>query len=497
MSLLKPSLLSACTALALPLCLSTVAHASSMSHHTKTPIKHVVVIFQENVSFDHYFGTYPHATNPKGEPAFHAKANTPAVNTLTEQLLTHNPNSLNPFLLPRNQEPFDQDHGYEAEQDAYNGGLMNQFYEKTGDKYSKVGQRQVMGYYDGNSVTALWNYAQHFAMSDNSYGTIFGPSSPGALNLVAGRTGPVIEKTLPGVEGGNLVSDDNPRLDDCAYKDAADAKKFETNLTVVDPHKRVVLTGKNIGDLLNKKHVTWGWFEGGFDPTSYQNGFAVCGAKSTNEFGGVKGDYIPHHEPFQYFQSTANPHHLPPSSIAMVGKTDQANHQYSLKTFWKAADSGHLPAVAFLKAKGIEDGHAGYSNPLDEQRFLVKTINRLEKLPTWKYTLIVIAYDDSDGYYDHVMPPKNHFANVTGRHGYGPRLPLLVISPYAKQNFVDHSVTDQSSIMRFIEDNWRLGRAGHSMDAHSGTLDHMLHFGHGHRAHSLMLNPKTGEVVSS
>ncbi|WP_133010748.1 phospholipase C [Marinomonas flavescens] len=496
MRLSKPSLLGTCTALALPLCISTAVHAANASEYTATPIKHVVVIFQENVSFDHYFGTYPNATNPKGEPAFHAKANTPAMNGLTEQLLKHNPNELNPFRMVRNQEPFDQDHGYDAEQDAYNGGLMNQFFAKAGNKHSAEGQRQVMGYYDGNTVTALWNYAQNFAMSDNSYGTIFGPSTPGALNLVVGRTGPVMQEHTPGVEGGNLVGDNNPRLDDCSYSDASMAKKYEHDLNATDPKKRIVLSGHNVGDLLNKKHVTWGWFEGGFDPTSYKNGFATCGMKSTNQFGGVKGDYIPHHEPFQYFQSTSNPHHYPPSSIAKVGDDDQANHQYSLKTFWRAADSGHLPAVTFLKAKGIEDGHAGYSNPLDEQRFLVNTINRLEKLPTWKDTMIVIAYDDSDGYYDHVMPPKNHFAEQTGRHGYGPRLPLLVVSPYAKTNFIDHSVTDQSSVMRFIEDNWKLGRAGNSMDAHAGALNGMLNFSKDNKAHVLILDPETGVVAS-
>lgn len=496
MNLLKPSLLSTCSAIALPLCFSGIAHAKDMSSHTSTPVKHVVVIFQENVSFDHYFGTYPHATNPAGEPAFHAKANTPAVNGLTEQLLQHNPNQVNPFRMVRNAEPFDQDHEYDAEQEAYNGGLMSQFFTKTGNKKSAEGQRQVMGYYDGNTVTALWNYAQHFAMSDNSYGTIFGPSTPGALNLVVGRTGPVMQKHTKGVDGGNLVGDNNPRLDDCSYSDVSMAKQLEKDLHADDAKHRVVLTGRNVGDLLNKKHVTWGWFEGGFDPTSYKDGIAVCGAKSTNQFGVVQSDYIPHHEPFQYFESTTNPHHLPPSSIAKVGKTDQANHQYSLNTFWKAADAGHLPAVSFLKAKGIEDGHAGYSNPLDEQRFIVNTINRLEKLPSWKNTVVVIAYDDSDGYYDHVMPPKNDFADKTGRHGYGPRLPLLVVSPYAKTNFIDHSVTDQSSVMRFIEDNWRLGRVKDSMDAHAGTLNNMLDFGKHKRAHALFLNPETGEISS-
>ncbi|MFM2476330.1 phospholipase C [Celerinatantimonas sp. MCCC 1A17872] len=473
---------------------SSATNAWTQPKKTATPIKHVVVIFDENISFDHYFGTYPHATNPQGEPAFHAKANTPVVNGLTAALLNHNPNQYNPFRMVRNQEPCDQDHGYEAEQDAYNGGLVNQFLSATGNKSSLECQHQVMSYYDGNTVTALWNYAQNFAMSDNSYGTIFGPSTPGALNLIAGKTGPTYPLTTPGVEQGNLVTDVDPRFDDCSYKDVEKAKGAELATSV--QNGLIFVKGQNVGNLLNAKKVSWGWFEGGFDPTSYHNGVARCGAKSTNVFGGEKSDYIPHHQPFQYYQSTSNPHHLAPSSLAKVGQTDQANHQYSLKTFWSAAQMGNLPAVSFLKPIGVEDGHAGYSNPLDEQHFLVRTINRLEKLPQWKNMAIIIAYDDSDGYYDHVMPPKNNFANQTGRSGYGPRLPLLVISPYAKQNFVDHTLTGQSSVLRFIEDNWHLGHLPNSMDSHAGVLSNMFDFKDGGKAKPIFLNIQTGEIAS-
>ncbi|MEJ2399358.1 MAG: alkaline phosphatase family protein, partial [Gammaproteobacteria bacterium] len=143
-------------------------------------------------------------------------------------------------------------------------------------------------------------------------------------------------------------------------------------------------------------------------------------------------------------------------------------HQYDLKDFWKAVDAGNMPAVSFLKASGYQDGHAGYSDPLDEQTFIVNTINRLQKSRYWNSTAVIIAYDDSDGWYDHVMPPivkqssdPSHDGLIDGscgsvadgehqdRCGYGPRLPLLVISPWARRNYVDHSVTDQSSILRF------------------------------------------------
>ncbi|WP_436663630.1 phospholipase C [Alicyclobacillus acidoterrestris] len=464
---------------------------------TTTPIQHVVVIFDENVSFDHYFGTYPVAANPAGEPKFKAAANTPSVNGLSGALLTNNPNGANPQRLDRSQaETADMDHGYTHEQEAMDGGLMDQFV-----KYGGSGSDVVMDYYDGNTVTGLWNYAQHYALNDNSFGTTFGPSSPGAINLVAGSTHgavaysanvdqngqPIDGDVLAGKVGnGTLYSDVDPYYD-----------KTSSGNTVA-------MTGKNVGDLLNAKNVTWGWFEGGFRNSSEQH---------TNVGNDTSTDYIPHHEPFQYYKSTANPEHLPPSSAKMIGKTDQANHQYDLTDFWTAADAGNLPAVSFLKAPGYEDGHAGYSDPLDEQTFLTNTINQLEQLPTWKSTAIIIAYDDSDGWYDHVMPPVVNQSNdpnadaldgqgnagtpkpgaYLDRAGYGPRLPLLVISPYAKQNYVDNTLTDQSSILKFIEDNWKLGTIGdQSMDAVAGSLDNMFNFSKP-TASTLFLNPSTGE----
>ena len=158
----------------------SAAHADG-GDATATPIKHVVVIFQENVSFDHYFATYPMAANPAGEPKFVAMHGTPTVNGLTRYLREHNPNAAQPFRLDRSQAmTCDMDHEYTAEQKAFNGGLMDKFVESTGANYNNCDPAQVMGYYDGNTVTALWNYAQHYAMSDNSYGTTFVP-------LVAGR----------------------------------------------------------------------------------------------------------------------------------------------------------------------------------------------------------------------------------------------------------------------------------------------------------------------
>ena len=167
--------------------------------------------------------------------------------------------------------------------------------------------------------------------------------------------------------------------------------------------------------------------------------------------------------------------------------------------------------MSFIKAAGALEGHARYSDPLRKQQHLVETINRLQRLHEWKDMAIVIAYDDSDGLYDHVQPPLVNASNTArdaltgpgacgqsqpgadqGRCGYGPRLPLLVISPYAKRNFVDHTLTDQSSIIRFIEDNWGLPRIGdQSFDERAGTIEKLFDFSH-RRPGRLFLDPITG-----
>ena len=501
---------------------------------TDSPIKHVVVIFQENVSFDHYFATYPYALNPNGETSFQVRANTPSVNNLASAgLLTNNPNSVNPFRLsPADAVTCDQNHDYGAEQKAFDAGLMDKFPEDTGSggpgcNDLGLGTGVVMGYFDGNTTTAFWNYAQHFSMNDNSYGTDFGPSTVGALNLISGNTNgaTLVPKTYTGkpasatgdIGGGAAtgadIGDPRPGYDECVATNAGLAG--DTLIT---------MTGKNIGDLLNAQGLTWGFFQGGFAPTGFDsNNRAICGSHHVGLAGDdavqTSGDYIPHHQPFQYYKQTANPHHVRPSSVAAIGTTDGANHQYDLTDFFAALKAGSLPAVTFLKAAAYQDGHAGYSDPIDEQTFVVNTINTLEESPLWKSIAVIIAYDDSDGWYDHQMSPIVGQSNVTddnlvaagscgvpkpvdatgqiqnGRCGYGPRLPFLVISPYARVNYVDHTVTDQSSIIRFIEDYWGLPRIGSgSRVAIAGSILNMFDFTKT-GTHKVFLSPDSGVVT--
>jgi len=511
---------------------------AAASYATTTPIKHLVVIFGENVSFDHYFGTYPHATNPAGEPQFNAAPGTPSVNGLTPALLNNNPNLDNPQRLgPSQAVTCDQNHGYTAEQSAYDGGKMDKFVQDTtgggctqsttpdSGNYGPNGI--VMDYYDGNTVTALWNYAQHFTLSDNTYGTQFGPSTPGAINVISGQThGAVVQGGTSGaVANGTDESDIDPYYDLCSNPGAPQTGGPEAPGVPAPGGQTLQMTGKNIGDLLNARNITWGWFEGGFTPSTRVNGNPVCGTQHAAVSGASTGDYIQHHEPFQYYESTANPMHNAPASVNDVGVSDPAgtplaqavNHQYDVSWFNQAIDNGNMPAVSYLKAPGYEDGHAGYSDPLDEQRFLVDEINKIEESKYWASTAILITYDDSDGWYDHQMgpivrssqdaldtlngagmcgPASKQVLGQEDRCGVGPRIPLLVISPWAKRNHVDHTFTEQASVVKFIENNWRLPRiGGGSADATSGSLNSAFNFhqSYGH-APAVILNDTTGEV---
>jgi phospholipase C len=527
---------------------NTLKASAQDSLKTATPIKHLVVIYGENISFDHYFGTYPNAKNPSGEPSFTAASGTPTVNGLTEALQNNNPNftntlngagAANPFRLDRTQAATaDQNHAYTAEQQAYDNGLADLFPKYTGagtsggaGAFGTTGQ--VMGYFDGNTVTGLWNYAQHFAMNDNAYTTDYGPSTPGALDVVSGQTNGfkiVLTSAKPstlakasyyindGQGGLTLIGDVDPANDTCA-------STTDTGM----------LTGKNIGDLLNAQSITWGGFMGGFNLTeTNSNGTTGC-KRSTiaTAVGAATADYVPHHNWFQYYASTSNPQHTRPSSTAAIGSSletdgktpEPANHEYDTDDFFAAVKAGNFPSVSFLKAPAAQDGHAGYSDPLDEQAFETKVLNFLQQQPDWSSTAVIITFDDSDGWYDHAYATPTHASfdsqvdqlngsgvcgtgsgttgvnggAVNGRCGPGTRIPFVVISPWANVNYVDHTQIDQTSVVRFIEDNWlgstRLG--GGSFDSDAGSIMGMFNFSGSGENPVLYLDETLGTQVST
>jgi phospholipase C len=526
---------------------------------TTTKIKHLIVIFGENISFDHYFGTYPTAQNNPGDTPFYAASGTPTPNNLVGplnaaegaftpltgvNLLTNNPtaqnsangaSAINPFRLSAEfAETSSQNHNYLPEQEAADNGRMDLYPEFTGTKgppppadagapAATQTTGLVMAYYDGNTLGTYWGYAQNYAINDNAFTTNFGPSTPGAINVISGQTNGVTgsashpasafstsHATPDGNGGYTLIGDIDPLGDTCS--------------TATD---QGTMGGENIGTLLNTQNITWGWFNGGFNlGLTNSNSTTGChrSTPQTVPFSTTSSDYVPHHQPFQYYASTANLTHARPASVASVGYSvdsdggvDPANHQYDSQDFFAALSAGNLPAVVYLKAPAYQDGHPGNSNPVDEQNFAASVISALQQSQEWASSAVVVTYDDSDGWYDHQAPSiVNESTGVAdalngaglcnsgvqqqadggaattmlngiapadggapapalGRCAYGTRIPLMVVSPFAKHNYVDHTLVDQSSVVRFIEDNWlQSARIPGSFDAIAGTLQNML-----------------------
>jgi phospholipase C len=552
---------------------------------TTTKIKHVVVIFNENNSFDHYFGTYPQAQNNPGEPVFTFAPGTPVPNNLIQplnvqagftpisgvNLLTNNPtvgntvngtSAINPVrLAPLYAETASQNHSYGPEQQASDHGVMDLFPKYTGtadSTYKTFGSISdagvttlgsthfptdagepgvtttaglVMAYYDGNTMQTYWNWAQQYALSDNMWTTNFGPSSPGAINVVSGATTGLIgpptslggpsfslgSNYVPDGNGGySVIGDFDPAGDACEGVNGTDSQG--------------TLAGENIGMLLNgaQNGITWGWFQGGFNlNTVNSNGSTGCTRYSTETVSiapAASYDYIPHHNPFNMYPATQNLSHARPTSTASIGYTnvpggggaDPANHEYDTQDFFATLSAGNLPAVSYLKPPAYQNGHPGNSDPVDEQAFAASVVAALQNAQEWSSTLVIITYDDSDGWYDHQGPPivnesttTADFLNgtslcnsgvqqtadggaattmingvaadggvslsVNGRCGYGTRVPMMIVSPFAKKNYVDHTLIDQSSVVKFIEDNWLGGaRIPGSFDAVAGSIQNML-----------------------
>ena len=381
-----------------------------------------------------------------------------------------------------------------------------------------------MDYYDGNTVTALWNYAQHYSLNDNSFGTQFGPSTPGALNLISGTTygatavnsktgkkvNPPDAPTSVGSPNTKGVGTDVQRPDP-AYDDCSDSNHTSTG-------NLAALQGKNIGDLLNSKGITWGWFQGGFAPTGTANGYAVCGAIARQ-----RGRHLAPRTTAR--TTTRSPttsrrrtrSTCRPSSPRLIGETDQANHNYDLSAFGTALKDGQPARGELPEGGGVPGrprrllgpaGRADVPDHRDQRDRAVPGVERARRssspttTPTAGTTTVSSPIVErlarrTLGRADLHATPTSTWPTATDRCGYGPRLPLLVISPYSKRNYVDNTLTDQSSITKFIEDNWRLGRIGDgSDDAIAGSLNNMFNFEQWPDTKPLILDTKTGAVVS-
>ena len=365
---------------------------------TATPIHHLVVIYQENHSFDNYFGTYPLALNPARRTAVPRRTRHARPSTGSPRAdRTDNPNLASPFRLDRSDEiTCDNNHGYVPMQKAYDSGLARTSSSSPWARRAPAASPSLtMDYYDGNTVTALWNYAQRFAMSDNNFASTYRPVRSSALNLVCGQTARLRR------------SAHRPRRRERHADRKPPARPRRLRRIRRGQPDAMQMTGHNIGDLLNAKDVTWGWFTRRFKPTATVNGTASAAASHTNIGGGLTTTTTGERRPVPVLPVTANP--APPAAEyarPMIGRSDQANHQYDLSDFWTAADAT-APARRLVPHGGELPARATPDTPTrsTSRHFLVDTLNRSAAASVLALHRRGDHWDESDGWYDHVMPP--------------------------------------------------------------------------------------------
>jgi acid phosphatase len=315
-------------------------------------------------------------------------------------------------------------HKFYQHQLQMNEGKMNKYVA-----WTDVGGL-TMGYHDTQELP-LYPYARRYTLADNFFTAAFGGSMFNHFWLICSCTPvwPDVPKDMvarPKFDSeGKLIGLDNEdgevTPDGYVVNDVEPFyRPYEAGVAKKD--RMPPQTLPTIGERLSDAGVSWSWYAGGWDE-------ALAGNPApTFEF---------HHQPFVYFRRYA------------PNTAERGNHLKDEKDFLASLENGTLPAVSFVKPLGKDDEHAGYSTVLTSEQHAADLIRRVKASAYWEKTAVILTYDDFGGWYDHVAPPK------VDRWGPGGRVPMLVISPHARKGFVDHTLYDHTSILRFIE--WRYG----------------------------------------
>src|SRR5438270_1298243 len=383
-------------ALLLVLC-SCGGGAASSSNNLKQPpgtrvprseVQHLVIVVLQNASFDHLFGTYSGANGLNPSlPSYTQKD--ASGNTVQPQLLT-------------NLSPADLNHTNTSYLAAYDSGKM--------DKYASTNGAISMDYYDNTTVgtaadgrqfgvSTLWTYAQQYALADNFFASAMASQPTNMLYMTA---------ATPGTDPFGY-----PQLDACT---AGLFQQNQSNGATIAPP----ITLPSVGDQLSANNISWSFYQEWF----------------SNEQNGTCTHYVPQENPFQYFQSTAN-------------SADVQN--FTMSGLQSILSSGSLPSVMWVQPSPSHSMHPGQGNIANAVEWLDDFVNAVKGSSEWSSTAIIVMWDESGGWYDHVPPPQ-----LSGTIGLGPRVPVLVISPFAKTNYISHAQMDWVSILRFIQYNWAL-----------------------------------------
>jgi len=383
-----------------------VAACSGSSSTTSTvatgihKIKHVIVIMQENRSFDTYFGTYPGANGipmQNGQPTVCV----PNPKTGACDKPFHNPNDVNAG----------GPHGQTSATADINGGKMDGFVGQSSqgkrncvdpnDPNCTNGEPDVMGWHDAREIPNYWNYAQNNVLQDNMFEPNASWSLPEHLFMVSGWSA--------------TCTNDNPLNCQSALQNPSASTKNNayawTDLTYI----------------LHKNNISWGYYlSNGSEPDCADDAqVCVAGKQKAN---------VP---------SIWNP--LP--GFDTVKADGQLQNVQEVSNFVDAAKNGTLPAVSWVVPNGAVSEHPPASVNAG-QNYVTSLINDVMQGPDWNSTAIFLSWDDWGGFYDHVVPPS------IDANGYGLRVPGLVISPYAKKGYIDHQTLSFDAYLKFIEDDF-------------------------------------------
>jgi phospholipase C len=398
----------------------------------RTKINHIIVIYLENRSFDNLFRGFVGADTsdnpfvPYG-PQSDAKGMVYPKLSMGENAIAlgfpHEiPNA--PFLLDDyvTQDKIIPDlvHRFFQNKLQINRGANNRFVNVSDEK------ALTMGYHDMTN-SALWRYAKEFTLCDQFFAAAYGGSFLNHQWLIAARTPYVgVESNISAYalnHEGEILKDGVLTPDGYAVNTMQPFyPPFKAKYS--DPALRLPpQTHDTIGDRLSDKNISWGWYSGGYD-------------KATRGLGDDI-HYQYHHNPFLYFEN------YKPNSRGREHLKDE-------KEFFSQIQKNTLPSVVFFKPSAADNQHPGYASIKAADLKLEQIVEAIRSKPKlWEKTLIIITYDENGGLWDHVSPP------APDRWGMGTRIPALVISPFAKKGFVDHTTYDTTSILRLIE--WRFG----------------------------------------
>jgi len=477
---------------ALAACASTDRHAqSSPVDATLAKIQHIVVIYAENRSFDNLYGLFPGADGIAQAPAQALtqrdldgsvmpvlppvwKGKGPEFDARFGNALPNRPFRIDqaPAQLPLSVPTRDLVHRYYQNIEQIDGGRNDRF-----AALSDAGGL-VMGHYDGSALS-MWQLARQFTLADRFFMGTFGgsfmnhiwlacacaaryPDAPESLKSALDAQGHLLRK--PGQPGDRPASaltapvqweqDGSLTPDGFAintlqppYQPSGIAPAVGGDPQMADAARNPLppQDAATIGDRLSEKSVSWAWYAGGWNQAladSVQPGGMSRGVIYSNRPGSV--DFQPHHQPYNYFRRYA------------PGTQARREHLKDLSDLLQDIDHDRLPQVVFYKPTGDLNQHPGYTDVLSGDQHIADLVRRIQASAAWSSTLIVVTYDENGGFWDHVPPPSGEaFAD---RWGPGTRIPAILISPFVRKGFVDHTPYDTGSVLRLLERRFALAR---------------------------------------